>query len=220
MKIFNIYLSILFTGSFFLSVASDNMNNKKPLWSILICTLEERVLSFDKLYKNLQKQIEKACLEDQIEVLYFLDNREKSIGYKRNWLLAKSKGEYVSCIDDDDAVHDNYIGMIYEKLLEKPDCISLTGIISYKNEHKRVFIHSLAYTSYYEKDQVYYRPPNHLNPIKRSIAIQFLFPENNYGEDTSWAMQLASSGLLQKEAIIDEPYYFYLCSENPLSRYF
>ncbi len=211
---------MVFMSSFFSSAALGGSNNKKPLWSILICTLEERAFSFNKLYKNLQKQIEKKGLQEQIEVLYFLDNREKTVGYKRNWLLANSKGEYVSSIDDDDEIHDNYIGMIYEKLLEKPDCISLTGIISYKNEHKRVFIHSLAYTSYYEKDQVYYRPPNHLNPIKRSIAVQFLFPENNYGEDTSWAMQLAYSGLLKKEIVIDEPYYFYLCSDNPLSRYF
>ena len=75
-------------------------------------------------------------------------------------------------------------------------------------------------SSYFEQDGVYYRPPNHLNPMKREIAIQFKFPEQYHGEDLCWAMALAQSGLLKTEETITEPYYFYLCSDNPLSRYF
>jgi len=180
------------------------------LWSILICTLEERKESFERIYKKLQSQIIDSKLAGEIEILFFCDNRKVSVGFKRNALLQQSSGEYVCFIDDDDDVHDRYISMIYEKLEQKPDCVSLVGIITTNGINPEKFVHSIQYNNKYcQENGIYYRPPNHLNPIKKSIAIQFLFPESNYGEDKSWTLRLAESKLLKTEAVIDEPYYFY-----------
>ena len=99
--------------------------------------------------------------------------------------------------------------MIYEKLQKNPDCVSLKGIITFDGANPRIFIHSIKYDHYFEKDGIYYRPPNHLNTIKRSIAIQFQFPNENTFEDTNWAMQIARSKLLNVEEEILEPFYFY-----------
>ena len=154
------------------------------------------------LVKNLPKEIEIITCRDK--------RGENTIGTKRNALLAASQGAYVSTIDDDDMIHDEYIKMIYEKLQTKPDCVSLTGIISTNGANPKRFIHSVRYSSYFENNNTYFRPPNHLNPMKRSIAIQFSFPEKNYGEDQDWAMSIAHSGLLKTEAFIAEPYYIYL----------
>lgn len=153
-------------------------------------------------------------MDDKVEVLYFMDNRENSIGFKRNALLRQSCGLYINYIDDDDDVHDHYIRMIYEKLKNNPDCVSLKGIITFNRENPQIFIHSVQYKTYFQKDGIYYRPPNHLNTIKRSIASQFLFPNQSYSEDTDWAMQIVRSGLLKKEEVIEEPYYFYLYMPN------
>ncbi len=179
-------------------------------WSILICTLQEREQSFQRLYQKLKKQIQEEGLDDKVEILFFLDNREKSIGTKRNALLRQSKGLYINFIDDDDDVHDHYVKMIHEKLKYRPDCVSLTGIITFNKENPKIFIHSIQYQTYFQKNGIYYRPPNHLNPIKRAIGSQFFFPNQSYSEDTDWAMQIAKSGLLKTEEIITEPYYFYL----------
>jgi len=181
------------------------------IWSILICTLDEREAQFNSIYSNLNEQIKKLGLEDKIEVLFYRDNRQVSVGYKRNELLNRSKGKYICFCDDDDEVHSNYIGMIYEQLLKDPDCVNLIGIITHDGRNPRYFTHSIQYNHYYEHNNVYFRPPNHLNPIRRSIAIQFLFPEKNFGEDTDWAMKIANSKLLKTEEIISEPYYFYKC---------
>jgi len=189
-------------------------------WSILICTLEERIESFNHIYTKLLDQVKALNLEHEIEILFLRDNRALSVGYKRNYLLQHSQGKYVCFVDDDDDVHENYIKMIYEKLHDDVDCVSLQGIISHRGQHCRLFIHSLAYTSYFQKDLCYYRPPNHLNPMKRVIAIQFTFPESYHGEDLQWTTKLTQSKLLKTEALIDEPYYFYRCSDNPLSRYY
>lgn len=190
-------------------VAHRGYAESAKLWSILICTLEERKNMFDHIYNKLMGQIRTLGLENEIEVLYFCDNRTYSVGYKRNILMQESAGDYVNYVDDDDDVHDNYIQMIYEKLLKSPDCVSLVGIITVNHAKPKVFIHSIKYDRYFSKDNIYYRPPNHLNPIRRTIAAQFVFPEKNFGEDTDWAMQIARSGLIKTEEEITEPYYFY-----------
>lgn len=185
-----------------------NKNNIK--WSILIPTIEDRKLVFQQLHAVLIQQITALNLADKIEIIYFRDKRnEHTVGFKRNVLLEKSLGEYVCFIDDDDSVHVNYIQMIYKELLKNPDCISLVGIITTNGKDRRTFIHSVEYTSLFNKDGIAYRPPNHLNPIKRSIAIQFKFPLKNVGEDTNWAMQICHSKLIKTEIKITEPYYFY-----------
>ncbi len=183
--------------------------NSQKIWSILICTLEERREKFNFIYNKLQHQIKMLGLEDDIEILYFLDNREHNVGYKRNYLLDSSKGKYICYIDDDDDVHEKYIEMIYQRLLKNPDCVSLVGIITINNQNPKVFIHSIKYDSWFEKDNIYYRPPNHLNPIRAEIAKKFKFPGINHGEDSDWSLQIARSGLIKIEEEITIPYYFY-----------
>ena len=191
------------------------LNTSSKTWSILILTLESRKESFQKIYDKLVAQIEQNHLADKIEILVSCDKGEKSVGKKRNELLMASQGEYICYIDDDDDIHNRYIPMIYDKLVkEQPDCVSLEGVITVDGKNPKKFTHSIQYDSYFEKDDIYYRPPNHLNPIRREIAVQFKFPDNFYGEDTDWAMQICKSGLLKKEASIEVPYYFYLYSSE------
>ncbi len=191
---------------------NPDINTNKIKWSILIPTIEDRKILFQQLYTELISQITTLNLTDQIEIIYFRDKYgENLIGLKRNILLEKSLGEYVCFIDDDDWISANYISLIYNKLLQNPDCVSLNGIITTNGKDPRKFVHSIKYDSWFTgKDQVYYRPPNHLNPIKRAIAIQFKFPLKNHGEDADWSMQICKSKLIKIEAEVLEPYYFYL----------
>lgn len=200
----------------FFDLSQTAIDHATPkLWSILICTMEEREHSFTTLYNKLQQQILALNAEQYIEVLYYKDKRgEHSIGAKRNALLEQSSGKYISFIDDDDDIHERYVPMIYEKLLKNPDCVSLTGIITFDGENPHTFIHSINHIHYFEYNNIYYRPPNHLNPIRRSIACQFTFPDNNFEEDNDWAMAIARSQLLRTEERIDDPYYFYLYKTN------
>lgn len=180
------------------------------LWSILICTIEGREQSFQNIYQKLTKQIQDSHLENHVEILYYKDKRgEHSIGHKRNVLLEQSKGKYISYVDDDDDVHNQYVELIASKLLNNPDCVNLNGIITFDGGGAKKFVHSIKYDRYFEQGGTYFRPPNHLNPIRRAIAAQFTFPEVNLGEDTDWAMQIARSKLLRTEETINEPYYFY-----------
>ncbi len=210
MKKYILLLVLLFCSTHTYELTSSIDDKKGTVcWTILICTLDERTEQFNYLHQKLTKQINHADLKNHIEIIYFKDNREFSIGYKRNSPLHAAQGTYINFIDDDDEIHQDYIRMIYEKLKDNPDCVSLCGIITFNGSDPHLFIHSIAFDHYFKKDGVFYRPPNHLNPIKKEIACQFEFPETNWQEDTNWAMQITKSGLLKKEATIEEPYYFY-----------
>lgn len=179
------------------------------IWSILIPSLEARSEQFESILKKLQDQVTNCGLEDSIEILCFVDNKEFSIGLKRNALLAESLGKYICFVDDDDDVSDAYIETIYKKLLKDPDCVKLVGHYFENNKFIKPFIHSIQYNKMFDDKRNFYRPPNHLSPIRKSIACQFAFPEVNMSEDSAWAMQICRSKELKKEASTKEPLYFY-----------
>ncbi len=180
------------------------------LLSILIPTLTDRKQSFDFIYQKLKRLSEGL----PVEILSFSDNRQHSIGFKRNDLLSKAQGEYVCYVDDDDDVSDNYISKILKAIEDKPDCVGLIGIITFSGRNPKRFVHSFIHTRYFDKDGVYFRPPNHLNPIKRDIANKFIFPDKSFSEDTDWAMQICNAGVITSEVEIEEPIYFYKFEPN------
>jgi glycosyltransferase involved in cell wall biosynthesis len=189
----------------------DNSNQKtySKVWSILICTLDERENTFNLLHTNLLQQIASAGLNDKIEVLFFKDNRKHTVGYKRNELVKRSNGKYISFIDDDDLVDPYYVKTLYEKLLKDPDCVSLIGTMTTQGHTPQTFMHSIDFKEKKYENGIWKSPPNHLNPIRSSIASQFLFPEKNFAEDFDWQTRIAQSNLLKKEEKVDKPYYFY-----------
>jgi cellulose synthase/poly-beta-1,6-N-acetylglucosamine synthase-like glycosyltransferase len=178
--------------------------------SILIPSLEERRKTLEQLKTELANQIGKR----NVEVLSLSDNRQMSIGQKRNMLLTQSTGEYVSFVDDDDMVSPDYIEKVLNALTKNPDCSSLTGEIVFSDGYSRPFIHSLRYDRWVDdhEGKVYYRPPNHLNAVRRSIAVQVGFPPWNSGEDRSFSMGIRH--FLKKEEWIDGVIYNYKCNKT------
>lgn len=174
--------------------------------SILIPTVVGREHFLEKLRSVLNPQ-----LTEEVEVIEQKDDKEISIGKKRQELLEKATGEYVAFIDDDDMISQDYIESILKALESKPDCVSLKGVITINGKNPKVFEHSLKYTAYRTTNNhiTYERFPNHLNTIKRSIAILVKFKDIRYSEDTDWATRLYNTGLLKKESYIDKILYNY-----------
>jgi len=177
--------------------------------SILICTLEKRKTVFDVLIARLERQRDELSLGKRIQILSKCDNGEMSIGAKRNWLLDRAQGEYLCFIDDDDSVDEEYTKKIMEAIVDKPSCVMMIGVMNTNGQQRKRFEHSIKWWSYGEQNNVYFRPPNHLNPIRADIARRFKFPETDHGEDTDWAMQIRYSGLLENEIEIDKVIYHY-----------
>lgn len=171
--------------------------------SILIPTIPKRSGLLSVLLQELYRQIGARS----VEVL--VHKGEGTTGHKRNELVEAAQGEYVCFIDDDDAVSHQYIDLILAALATKPDCLSLTGVMTTNGRNPHKFIHSIKFKAYFEQDKTYYRPPNHLNVIRRDIAVQFPFPDKTFGEDTAWAMAICAAEALSTEVEINETLYYY-----------
>ena len=176
--------------------------------SILICTIADRLPMLTRLLDRLLPQ----RIEGEVEIHVSSDWGGMAIGEKRNQLMAMSTGRYVCFVDDDDMVPEDYVSRILEAMELNPDCIGF-WIDRYVNgKFEARACHSLRYRRYATNDnedlRVYERTPNHLNPIKREIAIQVPFPVKNHGEDTDFAQRIYP--LLESEVFIDKAMYDYL----------
>jgi glycosyltransferase involved in cell wall biosynthesis len=198
-------------------VAKRNIQkNKNMKLSILICTVVSRKTQFDNLYRSLLTQS-----VPQVEILYIRDNKEISVGKKRQLLLERAKGEYIVYIDDDDRVSDDYVECILKAISEFPDCIGflINCNISGKIKHAKA---SRIYPDW--KDDTdgydYVRSPYHKTPIKREIAMTIGFNDIRFGEDYDYSMRLMKSDLLKKEVFINKELYFYqYVYESPEKKY-
>jgi glycosyltransferase involved in cell wall biosynthesis len=181
------------------------------LLSLLIPTLESRQAVFQNLLTTLNVQIRTSSFASQVEVLYELDGGEASIGLKRNNLIARASGLFIAFIDDDDQVGADYIERICTAIEHHPgiDCIGIRGIITFRGAHPHEFIHSIRYGDYFSRHHTYYRPPYHLNPMRREIAARYRFPDASYSEDIDWALRIRCDGALKKEQFIDSTLYYY-----------
>lgn len=174
--------------------------------SVLICTIPERSHHLNSIMTQLSAQN-----QDGVEII--VDNRDKGVptGTKRNELIRKATGEYVCFVDDDDDITHDYISSILEAAKQNPDCITFEGWMTTNGLHRVHWIIKLGekYEARTDPDGVtrYYRFPNHLVPIRRSIASQVQFPGIWQGEDYQWAVKLQP--LLKTSVHIPKLMYHY-----------
>lgn len=175
--------------------------------SILVCSLSSRADKLKRLMDTLTPQ-----LNDLVEVIVKTDNGEIPIGKKRNALIDEATGDYVAFVDDDDLVSSDYVNKILDATDTNPDCCGIQGIITFQGKNPKIFIHSLKYKEWFEQNGIYYRCPNHLNPIKRAIAVQVRFQEVNFGEDKDFSTRVLP--LLKEERFISGVVYHYLYEKD------
>ena len=174
-----------------------------PRLSILICSLFERAPYLAALMDSLAAQA-----RPDVEALVEIDDGRKSIGAKRNSLLARATGDYVCFIDDDDRISPDYLEHVFRGIDRDVDHVGLRQITTTNGEDPRDCRSSVHY-SWEERDGVFWRGVLHLNPIKRAIAQQVPYPEISFGEDFEWSMAIARRGAIRTEYLVEKPIYFY-----------
>ena len=173
------------------------MKKTTPILSVLICTLPERKTTFERIKKALEHP-EVEILDDPAE--------HQTVGEKRNNLKDRAAGDYICYVDDDDMISREVYLRIIEALKRAPDCVGIEGVI-YQRGIERKWVVSLEYDRWFEKNGVYYRTPNHLAPVKRSIADKVKFPYVNHGEDAAYSKAIYP--FLNREIFVSGCYYFY-----------
>jgi glycosyltransferase involved in cell wall biosynthesis len=176
------------------------------LLSILIPTLNARRESFETLRAELMRQIGER---EDVELLWASDDGELALGAKRNALVRRARGAYVCSIDDDDEVHPRYVELVTAALATRPDCVAITVEMRFRAGPVRRLELSARHRDYSSAGGIYRRPPHHLQPVRREIALRHPFPEVDRHEDQHWALAVAASGELRDEVVIGEVIYRY-----------
>ena len=179
------------------------------LFSVLIPTVTERRPLLVSLLADLRRQTETHRLEEAVEILHLQDEGQQKVGAKRNELVRMAQGRHIAFIDDDDQVSDQYLSLICGALQSNPDCVGFRGVMVSPNRPLLPLVHSLQYKTMFELGGVAYRPPNHLNPIRRDVALSHPFPEKSRGEDTDYCMSIVRSDALKTEVFINQELYIY-----------
>jgi glycosyltransferase involved in cell wall biosynthesis len=196
------------------------------LWSILIAAIPERYHTVHKLLHSLLEN-QAVARRPNVELLYLMDNRRRSVGAKRNALLDAAAGEYVSFIDDDDEVAPHYVEVLERAIVETrrsaapadvicfPQVASIgsTGIIhecSYSLAHANLPPAERRRLAPTDREGVlaWTGPPAHTMLWRAGIAKACRFPEKQFGEDVDWvdkACALATSEV----QVPGGPLYYY-----------
>lgn len=176
-------------------------------WSILIPTIAGREASLEKLVASIREKVARICPSLRIDIKLAYDNRETSIGNKRQNLLQSATGKYMSFIDDDDEITDAYIEDLWECVQGGYHVMRLRGQIG-----QYTFTHSLEnkLTDNMARDGIFVRPPNHLNPMMTDMAKLVRFQDAVRGEDLDWTLRLAQKGLLRREYTSDPSRIHYI----------
>ena len=195
------------------------------LWSILICGVPERYhLAQPLLYSLLEKQ--SVARSPDIELLYLMDNRRMSVGAKRNLLLGAARGEYLSFIDDDDMVADDYVKRIYGAFAWCKKQAHTTDVVCFPQRATLVqeqVIHECRYSLTYAKREPkrvlaatanprvfnWTGPPAHTMIWRREIAQSARFPDKQFGEDCDWVDAVCARAETEYQ-IEGEPLYAYI----------
>ncbi len=184
--------------------------------SILIPTVEGREESFDRLLKELMRQINSKInsgwRNDLVEILSDKDDKEVSIGAKRQRLIEAATGDYVVFVDDDDMVAPDYIEQIINHL--GCDCIGFLIECSFDGVNKCTAKASFKYKDWGDnKDGFrYVRSTYHKTPVRREIALKVGFKDMRFGEDYDYSMRLVPH--LKSEGFIDKVMYYYQYSSK------
>jgi len=187
--------------------------------SILIPTIVGREESFNRLFETLTQNNKMLFnvfdsngdkvgeKNDEIEIIYLKDNKEMTIGEKRNKLVEEANGEYISFVDDDDRVSEDYVSELLAGIETGVDVVTFDVSVSLDGATPKPCYYSIHFDKDYNESEAYYRLPNHLMCVKRELALQVPFKEINFGEDADYAKQLKP--LLKSEHSIHKILYYY-----------
>lgn len=171
--------------------------------SILLPTVIERKPMFDVLLEELKKQ----SSGKSVELVICQDNKEISIGAKRQKLLEDAKGEYIVFVDDDDWVTPDYVDQILSNT--GSDSIGFQIECTFDGKGKCLASASRRYKDWGENRDGfrYVRSVYHKTPVRRELALKAGFKDMRFGEDYDYSMRIMP--LIKSEAYINKVMYYY-----------
>lgn len=181
--------------------------------TILIPSIPER-------FEQLQYLLGEIALQDvnnEVEVIVLMDNMKRSIGAKRTNLLDLAQGRYLTMIDDDDDIAEDYIPTVLEAIKENKDVITYKQLSSINGESFTVTFGIKNQNEAAHKVEGVFadikRKAWHCCVWKREIVKGCFFTDTNYGEDAIFS-DTATANAITETHIDKIMHYYNYSSEN------
>lgn len=185
-----------------------------PKLSILIASIPSRFGMATALYNRLQE----AAQDLPVEILMFTDNKQRSIGKKREALLKMANGTYVMWLDDDEDFFEGYISETVAATETNPDVITFKQMATI-NGKKFIVDFDLTNTeneaAAKDADDNYKdikRRPFHVCAWRAEIAKTEDFADVGYGEDWHWCQRVLAK--VQTQVKIDKVLHHYIFDDK------
>lgn len=182
-----------------------------PTWTILIPTLGERGRPFSELTDRLMPQVD--AFAGRVKVLAFWNNGQPGLPEIRQRLVEAADTDYLSFIDDDDMVPEDFVSSVMAALESRPDYVGFR-VQYFANGAKQAAVdHSLRHGGWREEKNPYrlLRDISHINPMLSEVAkaADFRVVQRGQVEDRPWVAQVRDAGSLQTEVYLDRVMYEY-----------
>lgn len=152
-------------------------------------------------------------LTADVQILINMDACSQTVGEKRNALLHAAEGEYCSFVDDDDVVSESYIAEMLYGISLGMDAVCIRGDVTRDGFPFGTFVDTPYQVSQniQQGDGTFLclRGTQHLDAIKREIALEARFESRNFAEDSRWTAALEKTKLIQSWHLIEKPLYTY-----------
>lgn len=175
--------------------------------SFLVPTIPGREAGLQNLMSSIREKVARIAPHLRYEIVLEFDNRETSVGFKRQALVHRAAGKYCAFVDDDDDITDAYIEDLAGTVRGSYPVMRLRGTLA-----QFTFTHSLANTlkDPMARGDVFLRPPNHLNPMMTDVAKLIHYKDAVRGEDLDWTIRMSRAGFLTHEYTSDESRIHYI----------
>lgn len=205
-----------------ISVIIPTYKPQKYLWECLKSLMAqtfpkkdfEIILVLNGCVEPYKSQIERY-IDEKLKGMnvVFIHTEMGGVSNARNIGIEKARGEYMTFVDDDDVVSENYLGNLLE--VSSPSCVSCANsycFIEHIYEKKRNFITS-AYERCKDSDFSLFRYRTFFSPpvaklIHRNIIGDNRFPlDLKKSEDSIFCMRISTNVRDMKLAAADTIYY-------------
>lgn len=172
-------------------------------WDLMITSIPHRHEKLCLLLAELDRQA-----RPDVGVILYRDDLEAEYGDKVQAMVDASSADYVSCVDDDDMVAPGYLGKVTAALAGGPDYVGFRVLWTRDGIAQRPVTHALRCGGWQDTPEQLYRDITQFNPVRRELARSGTWA-GGYEAERRWADQVRESGLVTREAFIDEPLYWY-----------
>jgi glycosyltransferase involved in cell wall biosynthesis len=187
------------------------------IWSICIPTLASREQKLLGLLQLLLPQAE-AC-KDGVEVIALHNNGERPLADIRQDLLMSARGTYISFVDDDDRVADDFVPVIAAAMAGgKADYVAFQHALYEDGVLQPMTVHTgIQYNGWYDDPPRAVRDVTHINPVRATIARQADFRTAGHEwEDRAYVSAIRP--LLHTQVSIERVMYHYYHSVSDSSQ--